>query len=109
MTAPDDRPRRSQRRTWPQRLTLLTVIVAAFACFSAAVALGAGQWVLSQRNLAALERPDSRPSGASTPDVIVPDGSGTSESNDPSLGGTPPTTDAPLVLAEPDPPNSLVV
>jgi LCP family protein required for cell wall assembly len=108
MTEPDDRPRRSLRRTWPQRLTLVTVIVAAFACFSTAVALGAGQWVLSQRNLALLEKPESAPSGASNPEVVVPDGSSDPVTSDPSVPATS-TTDAPLVLAEPDAANFLVV
>jgi LCP family protein required for cell wall assembly len=108
MTPPDDRQRRSLRRTWPQRLTLVTVIVAAFGCFATAVALGAGQWVLSQRNLATLERPDSPPSGASNPEVVVPDLSGSGDAGDPSQDATP-TTGAPLVLAEPDAANFLVV
>ncbi len=56
MTPPATPERRKQRRTWPQRLTLVVVAVAAFACFAAAGAIAAGQWVLSQRNLAPLGR-----------------------------------------------------
>jgi LCP family protein required for cell wall assembly len=108
MTAPDDdRPRRSLRRTWPQRLTLFAVIVAAFACFSTAAALGAGQWVLSQRNLAELGATESPSRGASNPQIVVPDGSATGS----TVPGqpVPSSTNAPLVLAEPEAANFLVV
>ena len=74
MASPSPETRhRKQRRTWPQRLTIVAVCVAAFACFTAAGALAGGQWVLSQRKLAPLAQTTSQRSGASQLDVVVPD------------------------------------
>ncbi len=98
---------RKPHRTWPQRLTLLAICVGAFACFTAAGAIGAGQWVLSQRNLVALPDIETPRNGASNPDVVVPDLAG-----DPGATTAPttaPATTVPLVLAEPDAANFLVV
>jgi LCP family protein required for cell wall assembly len=106
--APD---RRKQRRTWPQRLTLVMVVTAAVACFAAAGSIAAGQWVLSQRNLAPLAETTSEGLGASDPDVVVPDPtSGVDENGEPvaTLPDTP-VTQPPLVLAEPEAANFLVV
>ena len=106
-------PKRKQRRTWPQRLTLVVVVVAAFACFAAAGALAGGQWVLSQRKLAPLTQPSSQRGGASNPQVVVPDLSSTDSVGDEPPATVPPTppptTEAPLVLAEPEAANFLVV
>src|SRR6478735_1889461 len=115
--APPPAPKpRKQRRTWPQRLTIVVVGVAAFACFAAAGVLAGGQWVLSQRNLTPLAQTTSQRSGASDPQVVVPERStsGSTDSGSSSSGGVPtlpPTTvgDAPLLLAEPDAANFLVV
>lgn len=49
--------RRSRRRTWPQRLTIAAVLVAAIACFGAAAALYGGQRVIEDRNLVTIENP----------------------------------------------------
>lgn len=111
MTGSDPSPPRKQRRTWPQRLTLLAVSFGAFVCFAAAGTLTAGQWVLSQRNLAPLAEPTSQRSGASNPDVVVPDLEETSgdTSGEPDATVVPTVTAAPIVLAEPDAANFLVV
>lgn len=105
---------RKRRRTWPQRLTIFTVVVAAFACFTAAGVLAGGQWVLSQRKLAPLAETTTQRDGASTPGIVVPDLS-TSAAPDaaptPTLATVPSATVAgqPLVLAEPDAANFLIV
>jgi LCP family protein required for cell wall assembly len=96
------------RRTWPQRLTLSILVLAAVACFAAAGTLAAGQWVLSQRNLAPLTSTRTQGAAAADPDVVLPDSLGTPESGT-TVAATPSTTDAPIVLAEPDAANFLVV
>lgn len=91
------------RRTWPQRLTLGLVIIVAVACFGTAAGLATGQWVLSQRNLVALDDPTSVPTGS--PTVILPGASTT-------LPGEAEALDAPattIVLAEPAAANFLIV
>src|SRR4051794_9406141 len=114
MDSPPAPKRRKQRRTWPQRLTIVAVGIAAFACFVAAGALAGGQWVLSQRNLTPLAETTSRRSGASDPRIVVPEPTSSGSSGDGS-GATvptlPPTTlaETPVVLAEPDAANFLVV
>jgi LCP family protein required for cell wall assembly len=114
MEPPSPETRRKQRRTWPQRLTIFVVCIAAFACFAAAGVLAAGQWVLSQRQLAPLAQTTSQRSGANELDVVVPDESSSvasGEAGTAGLGTVPPSTaaDQPLVLAEPDAANFLVV
>jgi LCP family protein required for cell wall assembly len=116
MASPSPETRhRKQRRTWPQRLTIVAVCVAAFACFTAAGALAGGQWVLSQRKLAPLAQTTSQRSGASQLDVVVPDPSTAAAPEDAASTATVPTlpattvADAPIVLAEPDAANFLVV
>jgi LCP family protein required for cell wall assembly len=72
MTAAE--PKRDRlRRTWPQRFTFVTVIIAATTCFAIAAALATGQWVLSQRQLIALNGPTSNhdPSLGSSA-IVVP-------------------------------------
>lgn len=105
---PNDEPaaRTKQHRTWPQRLTLLAVCVGAFACFSAAGAIAAGQWVLSQRNLVTLGPAGTPDRAASVPDVVVPD---QVDPDAPVVTTAPPATTVPLVLAEPEAANFLVV
>ena len=44
----------SRRRTWPQRLTIAFILITSVGCFGAAAALGAGQWVVSNRKLVVL-------------------------------------------------------
>jgi LCP family protein required for cell wall assembly len=90
-----------QRRTWPQRLTFSLVIVVALACFATAGSLATGQWVLSQRNLIALDSPTSAQGGLSgAPEVVVP-------------GATSPTgseaSTTSIDLAEPEAANFLIV
>ena len=98
---PDRIPdRRKARRTWPQRLTLITVVAGALACFVAATALAAGQWVISQRQIVSLESPSKDAGDASDPIVILP-GATTAL---PASNETTPT----IVLAEPDAANFLL-
>ncbi|MDW3214477.1 MAG: LCP family protein [Ilumatobacteraceae bacterium] len=92
------------RRTWPQRLTFVTVIVASLACFATAAGLAAGQWVLSQRRLVDIDPVDPATLNASGdgPTIILPGATTTL----PSDAGAPTTS---IVLAEPDAANFLVV
>jgi LCP family protein required for cell wall assembly len=78
----------SRRRTWPQRLTIALILLTSLVCFGAAAGLGAGQWVVSNRNLVVLGD-EERDGSATTPNVIVP-------------GETRPTTDdaAPAATTE---------
>jgi len=86
-TSTSSRPT-SRRRTWPQRLTIALILLTSLVCFGAAAGLGAGQWVVSNRNLVVLGD-EERDGSATTPNVIVP-------------GETRPTTDdgAPEVTTE---------
>ena len=101
------KPATRLRRSWFQWLSIAVVVVAAMASFGTAIALGTGQWALSQRQLVditSIELDDSD----GTPTVIV-DGSTVivdGEPTDPDDPSPPPTT---LVLAEPDAANFLVV
>ena len=61
----------SRRRTWPQRLTIALIVLTSLACFGAAAALGAGQWVVSNRNLVVLAT-EQHDASATTPDVVLP-------------------------------------
>ena len=90
------------RRTWPQRLTLVSVVVSAIVCFAAAGALAAGQWVVAQRQLVTIDRPDARLAGADDLTVIVPGGA----NNQPDNGAN--TNATTIVLAEPDAANFLI-
>ena len=95
-----------QRRSWPQRLTIGLVIIVAIACFGTAAGLATGQWVLSQRNLVALDDPTTvHDPGAGSPSVILP-GATTTVAGDPVDPDAPTTT---IVLAEPDAANFLIV
>jgi LCP family protein required for cell wall assembly len=114
MAPPSPETRRKQRRTWPQRLTIVVVCIAAFACFTAAGVLAGGQWVLSQRKLAPLAQTTSQRAGANALDVVVPDptsGAATEDASTATLPAVPTSTiaDPPLVLAEPEAANFLVV
>ena len=114
MASPSPEQPPKQRRTWPQRLTIFVVCIAAFACFTAAGVLAGGQWVLSQRNLAPLAQTTSERSGANQLDVVGPDttvGAASEGDSTATLPTLPASTiaDAPLVLAEPDAANFLVV
>ena len=92
------------RRTWPQRLTIALVVVAALACFLAAGGLALGQWVLSDRQLVSIVGPSSGFSGAdAAPDVVVP--GATTPPDQPDAV----TTTTLLELAEPDAANFLIV
>ncbi len=108
--------RRKPRRTWPQRLTIVAVFVAAFTCFIAAGVLAGGQWVLSQRKLVPLAELTTERGGANSPDIIVPDlSTSTASSDTATAAATLPTlpsstvAEQPLTLAEPDAANFLVV
>ena len=91
------------RRTWPQRLTFVLVLVTAMACFATAAGLAAGQYVLSRRQLIELVGPQSEHSpGGASGDVVVP-GATTAVGS----GDSPTTTE--LALAEPEAANFLVV
>ena len=93
------------RRTWPQRLTFVTVIIASLACFATAAGLAAGQWVLSQRRLVDIDPidPSTLNAAGDGPSIILPGATTTL----PSDGSGATTTS--LVLAEPDAANFLVV
>jgi LCP family protein required for cell wall assembly len=84
---PADRPT-SRRRTWPQRLTIALIVLTSLGCFGAAAALGAGQWVVSQRNLVVLTESE-RDVSANTPDIVVP-----GETRPPEDAAAPVTTTA---------------
>ncbi|MGH9134367.1 MAG: LCP family protein [Ilumatobacteraceae bacterium] len=101
---PSDPPA-SRRRTWPQRLTIGLILVTSLACFGAAAGLGAGQWVVSNRNLVVLgqQRSDGP---ATTPNVIVP-----GETRPPSVstGESPDATTEPTFPpADPEAKNFLI-
>jgi LCP family protein required for cell wall assembly len=94
-----EHPPRTRRRTWPQRLTIAVLVVAAVASFAAAGALAAGQWVVSSRNLVVLEAQE--PSGATGQTVIVlPDDTGPDDDGTTTITTFPP--------AEPDAKNFLI-
>jgi LCP family protein required for cell wall assembly len=100
----EDAPTRKRlRRTWPQRLTFVVVIVAAITCFAMATALATGQWVLSQRQLIALTGPSSQHDPSiGTNEIVVP---GVTKTVVPAGETTTTTT---IVLAEPAASNFLV-
>lgn len=100
-------PRPKHHRTWPQRLMIALACVGAVACFASAGVIGAGQWVLSQRNLSVITETESEARGAGDPEIVVPD-LAPGDSVAPSPTTVPPTT-VPLVLAEPEAANFLVV
>ena len=95
------------RRTWPQRLTFVTVIVAAIACFATAAGLATGQWVLSQRKLITIDAADpaAPPTADGAGGVVVPGASTTL----PAAPGDPAAPTTTIFLAEPDAANFLVV
>lgn len=94
------------RRTWPQRLTFVAVILASLACFATAAGLATGQWVLSQRQLVELDPSDAAAldAAAEGPTVVLPGMTTTTVSV--TDAGAPTTS---IVLAEPDAANFLVV
>ena len=115
MAPPSPETRRKQRRTWPQRLTIVVVCIAAFACFTAAGVLAGGQWVLSQRKLAPLAQTTSQRAGANAarcrrarPDERRCD-RGRQHGHIAGRCRRRPIADTPLVLAEPEAANFLVV
>lgn len=93
------------RRTWPQRLTFVTVIVASLACFATAAGLATGQWVLSQRRLVDIDPVDRSTLNVAGdgPSIVLPGATTTLPEAD---GGGTTTT---IALAEPDAANFLVV
>lgn len=92
------------RRTWPQRLTVVLVVVTALACFAAAGALALGQWVISDRQLVSIVGPSSDFSEGGAPEVVLP--GATTPPDDPESVTTTTTV---LELAEPDAANFLIV
>jgi LCP family protein required for cell wall assembly len=96
----------SLRRTWPQRLTFLFVLVAAFACFAAAGALAVGQWILSSRGLVVVagSTEEFEPDAGSTAVVMPGD---TTTTIAPIAPGESTTTTT-IQLAEPDAANFLL-
>ena len=88
---------------------LVAPCLGAFACFVSAGAIGAGQWVLSQRNLSALEPTESQAGGASNPEIVVPGQRRPRRAAGTSPPTVAPATTVPLVLAEPEAANFLVV
>lgn len=97
-------PTTKLRRTWPQRLTFVFVLLTALACFGTAAGLATGHWVISQRQLVELTGSDADPNAAAQqPQIVYPGATTTMPSGDPSA----PTTT--IELAEPDAANFLVV
>ncbi len=78
MSSPTDSAARTRRRsrTWPQRFTIVGVFGGALACFVAAGGLYAGQRVLEDRNIVAIENPaearEAADAETSGPDGSVP-------------------------------------
>jgi LCP family protein required for cell wall assembly len=97
------------RRTWPQRLTFVFVLLAAIACFATAGVLAAGQWVLSQRNLVVVEESTQQftPEANQTP-VVMPGDTTTTVAAVAADPDEPATTTTTIPLAEPDAANFLV-
>ncbi|MEO1058954.1 MAG: LCP family protein, partial [Actinomycetota bacterium] len=60
----EDPPKRRQRRTWMQRLTIVAIFIAAFGSFAAASALYVGQRVVEDRNLVPAFEPQEVPANA---------------------------------------------
>lgn len=92
----------TMRRTWPQRLALVFLVVAALACFATAAGLAFGQWVLADRQLVALDDPTSEFAGPDGEAAVVVPGASTTQP-----GSV--TTTTVLALAEPEAANFLVV
>jgi LCP family protein required for cell wall assembly len=94
------------RRSWPQRLTFVFVLVCAFAAFAAAGTLAFGQWVLSQRNLIVVDESQENyePAAAQTPVRMPGD---TIPTTVPPVEGQVATTTT-IALVEPDAANFLV-
>jgi LCP family protein required for cell wall assembly len=100
--SPASRPT-PRRRTWPQRLTIALSVLTSLGCFGAAAALGAGQWVVSNRNLVVLGESE-RNETARTPEVIVP-----GETRPPADPAAPATTTPPTFPpADPEAQNFLI-
>jgi LCP family protein required for cell wall assembly len=94
------------RRTWPQRLTFVFVLLTAIACFATAGVLAFGQWVLSQRNLVVVQESTQQftPEANQTPVVMPGDTTTTTVAGEVAE----PTTTTTIPLAEPDAANFLV-
>ncbi|MFZ9041241.1 MAG: LCP family protein [Ilumatobacteraceae bacterium] len=94
------------RRTWPQRLTVAALVLAALASFTVAAGLAFGYWVISDRRLVAIDAPaaDIAP-GAGQPVVVVGGRTTTGAEDD----ATPQGVDGDATLAEPGAANFLVV
>jgi LCP family protein required for cell wall assembly len=92
------------RRTWPQRLTIAMLGLGALAAFGTAGGLAAGQWVISDRRIVVIERPEVNTSSGD-PVVIVP-GATAPPAAPPAEGPT--TTTTTLPIAEPNAANFLL-
>jgi LCP family protein required for cell wall assembly len=94
------------RRTWPQRLTFVAVILTSSACFATAGGLAAGQWVLSQRRLVDIDPvdPSDLEAASGSPSVVLPGATTTLPA-----AADPDATTTTLFLAEPKAANFLVV
>lgn len=94
------------RRTWPQRLTFVAVILASIACFATAAGLAAGQWVLSQRQLVDIDPvdPSALDAAGQGPTVVMPGDTTTLPAT-----AEPGATTTTIQLAEPEAANFLVV
>jgi LCP family protein required for cell wall assembly len=94
----------SRRRTWPQRLTITFILLTSVACFGAAAGIGAGQWIVSNRNLVVLGD-DVREGSATTPDIVLP-----GETRPTTVGGEAPvaTTEDTFPPADPEAKNFLI-
>ncbi len=96
----------SSRRTWPQRLTFVFVLLCAVSCFATAGALAVGQWVISQRNLVVVQdASEAFDVDAGSTDVLLP-GQTTTTLAALEPGEVASTTT--IELAEPDAANFLI-
>ena len=101
--------RRRRRRTWPQRLSIAAIVLAAFGCFAAAGAIYAGQQVLEDRKLSPeIVDPSAGDAGfatGGTPDA-APSGEQATASDTGEDDGEAPASTFPE--AEPDARNFLI-
>jgi LCP family protein required for cell wall assembly len=96
---------KKMRRTWSQRLTIVFVTLSAIACLTAAGALAAGQWVVSNRQIVELAELESADPRTIVNPVVIEPGATTTT----TLPGQTTTSTTVAELAEPDAANFLIV
>jgi LCP family protein required for cell wall assembly len=104
----DPAPRRRARRTWPQRLTIAAIVVAAFACFVAAGVIYAAQQVLENRNIApAIIDPRTNADAGFAPSAAPQPQNGDGGASD-AEAAEPPAPTSTFPPAEPEAQNFLI-